>query len=90
MSSGSRDLTRSNTQGNGGDSKGAGPKSSKSLANDIVEVYDENFFEEITKMAELSTEFNYVAMVGLPPLRLMIVAFRILSSPAMSLKVTLK
>jgi hypothetical protein len=33
------------------------------LANEIVEVYSENFFKEIERISALVTEYNYIAMV---------------------------
>lgn len=39
-------------------------KKHHNLSNDIVEVYSENFFKEMERIASLISEYNYVSMVS--------------------------
>lgn len=45
-------------------SKDGNGKHQLDLAADIVEVYEDNFYEELTKMAEAAQQYNYIAMVS--------------------------
>lgn len=39
-------------------------KAGKTLASDIVEVFSDNFFEELQRLTDLSLTYNYIGMVS--------------------------
>jgi hypothetical protein len=41
-------------------------KKAHNLSSDIVEVFSDNFFKEIERIASLIPEYNYISMVSLP------------------------
>ncbi len=41
-------------------------KKSHHLSSDIAEVFSDNFFKEMERMAALIPEYNYISMVSLP------------------------
>ena len=51
-------------------------QSSLTLAADVVEVYQENFFEEIDHISMLAQQYNYISMVSDVQLNLRLIPFK--------------
>jgi hypothetical protein len=46
----------------------SGTQKKHNLSNEIVEVYHDNFFKEIERIAALVPEYNYISMVSSVPI----------------------